>query len=128
MDVHLHQVRSAALDRDARFARKLQEYDRLVRMHLKVSSDELSREQFQEAIGVEYRIANPNYIAGPEWVGRSLESDGKTLERFIKQWRQHFVTTVQSKLLPHGWSVGAPVTINVQETTPIDRLRNHSAN
>jgi hypothetical protein len=70
----------------------------------------------QEAIDVKYQIANPNYVAGPEWVVRLLDSDGVKLERFIKQWRQHFVTTVQPKFLAHGWNVDALIISNVQET------------
>lgn len=120
VDVNLYQVRSAALAllrwKDKIPTQKLQEYDRLVRNHLNLTSGELSREQLQEAIDVEYQIANPNYIAGPEWVVRSLDSDGVKLERFIKQWRQHFVSTVQPKFLPHGWSIDAPVTSSVHET------------
>jgi hypothetical protein len=126
VNVHLHQVRSAALAllrwSDKIPAQKLQEYDRLVRNHLNVSSgEELSPEKLQEAINVEYRIASPDYIAGPEWVIRSLGSSSVKIERFVKQWRQHFVATVQPKFLPHGWSVDAPVTSNVQATANVDR-------
>jgi hypothetical protein len=114
VDVHLHQVRSAALAllrwRDTIPAEKQREYDRLVRTHLNVLDDELSAEKLQEAINVEYRIANPNYIAGPEWVVRSLSGDAVKIKHFVKQWRQHFVTTLQPEFLPHGWSVDAPVT------------------
>ena len=120
VDIHLHQVRSAALAllrwKDTIPAEKLKEYDSMVRNHLNVTSGELSKEKLQEAIDIEYQIANPNYIAGPEWVVRSLHSDDIKLERFIKQWRQHFVSTVQPKFLPYGWSVDAPVTSSVQET------------
>jgi tryptophan 2,3-dioxygenase len=126
VDAHLLQVRSAALAllrwSDKIPAHKQQEYDRLVRTHLNVlEEDDLSAEKLQEAINVEYRIANPNYVAGPEWVLRSLSCDAVKIEHFIKLWRQHFVTTVQPKFLPHGWSVDAPVTSNVQETAHVDR-------
>lgn len=121
VDAHLHRVKSAALAllrwKHKLPQKKIDEYDTLVRAHLNISShtEELSDKQLQEASNVEYRIANTNYIAGPEFVIRSLNNNDDKIEKFIQDWRQHFVDTVQPRFLPEGWSIDAPVTSNVQD-------------
>lgn len=117
----LHRVKSAALAllrwRNKLPPGKIQEYDTLVRTHLKFPreeyEDELSYQQLQQAISVECRTDNPDYIAGPEWVFRSLDNNDDKITKFIKDWRRHFIETVQPKHLPSGWSIDSPVTSNV---------------
>jgi hypothetical protein len=31
------------------------------------------------------------------------------VEQFIKDWRRHFIDTVQPRFLPQGWSIDSPV-------------------
>ena len=120
VDQHLQRVRSAALAllrwRDKLPLAKIDEYNALICHYLKISCDsveELSSKQLQEAIDVDCRMPNPKYIPGPEYVVRSLNNDDGKIEEFIKEWRQHFVDTLQPRFLPEGWSIDAPVTSNV---------------
>jgi len=122
VDKNLYQVRSAALAllrwKEKLPPAKIEEYSELVKGHLNVTSvsdDELSKEELQQSIDVEYRIPNPQHVGGSEWVVRSLENDDAKITQFIREWRQFFVDAVQPRFLPEGWSVDAPVTSNVQD-------------
>ena len=121
VDKQLHRVRSAALAllrwKHKLPSQKIDEYNQLIRAFLNLSSDkkELSARQLQEAVDVKHRIPNPNYIPGPEFVIGSLKNNDVLIEKFIKEWRQHFVDTVQPKFLSKGWSVDAPVMSNIQD-------------
>jgi hypothetical protein len=35
--------------------------------------------------------------------------DDDEVEQFIKDWRRHFIDTVQPRFLPQGWSIDSPV-------------------
>jgi hypothetical protein len=117
----LYRVKSAALaltksrwNKHKLPCEKIQQYQTLVRNYLNISShDDISQEQLQLAAAVEYRIPNPDYISGPQFVMQSLllhdHQDDDEVEQFIKDWRRHFIDTVQPRFLPQGWSIDSPV-------------------
>lgn len=115
VDPHKQHVRSAALAllrwKEKLPENRIEEYDTVVRDHLGVISNQaLSEEQLQQAIDVEYRVPNPNYISGAELVANDLMQGGHDkIADFVKEWRTFFLETVQPRHLPHGWQVDAPV-------------------
>jgi hypothetical protein len=129
----LYRVKSAALAL-SRWKHKLpcetiQQYQTLVRNYLNISSHDISLEQLQLAAAVEYRIPNPDYISGPQFViQQSLlrDQDDDEVEQFIKDWRRHFIDTVQPRFLPQGWSIDSPVmstTRNPRDDDDDDNVR-----
>lgn len=115
MDKSLKRVRSAATTlmnwKHQVPAEKIAEYDRLVRSHLGLSdTDMLTLELLQKAIDVQLKKPNPKYISGAELVVQAFGGDDSKIEHFIRDWRQHFLDTVQPRFLAEGWSVDSPVT------------------
>ena len=110
----LYQVRSMALAL-LRWKAKLplntiEEYEELVRNHLQMDpSQDLTPELLQQAIDVEYKVSNKEYIPGAKLVVNSLVTTD-LIESFVRDWRQHFCAVVQPRFLPEGWSVDSPVS------------------
>jgi hypothetical protein len=109
----LYHVRSCALALHRNANRlppaKLQEYKALVRAHYNLGEDEdLTAELIQSASKIESHEPNPKYIPGPELVAETLTSD-EAIADFIRDWRDHFLATMQPRYLPKGWSVDSPV-------------------
>lgn len=91
---------------------KVIEYEVLIKQHFGLDSSAwLSKELLLEAMSMETSIPNPNYIPGPLVVVSALASDANSIEKFIIEWRNHFVKTMQPRFLPVGWSVDNPVHI-----------------
>jgi len=91
---------------------KRTEYEAMVRRHLKIdeSSDvDLTPDQLQEAIDVEYRIENPDWVPGAVLVVEALNGDEEKIERFVRDWRRHFLQTMGPRFLTKGWGVDTPV-------------------
>ena len=88
---------------------KRQEYEALVRSYYKLGEDEdLTAELIRSASEIETHEPNPKYIPGPELVAETLTSDEEIAD-FIRDWRKHFLITIQPRYLPKGWSVDSPV-------------------
>jgi hypothetical protein len=114
----LYHVRSCALalyrSADRLPPAKLQEYEALVRSHYKLGEDEdLTAELIQSASEIETHEPNPKYIPGPELVAETLTNDEEIAD-FIRDWRDHFLVTMQPRYLPKGWSVDSPVHSDYQ--------------
>jgi len=111
IDHNLSQVRSKAMallrQKHKLPADRIVGYDHLVRSHLKLldSTVELTPEQLQKAISVNFRIEKQNYISGPDLIVKNLNENDKKISAFVKGWRQHFVDTMHPRYLPIGWSV-----------------------
>jgi hypothetical protein len=134
VDSHLCNVRSAALAllrwKEKIPPAKVEAYDAMVREHLCLvdsgknqdGSDvaPLSSERLQQAIDVEYRTPNPEYIPGAVLVVQTLD-DHETIEAFIKEWRGFFLETLQPRHLPRGWQLDAPVACNDHKVPPTSR-------
>lgn len=115
-DPYLYKVRSCALAL-LRWKHKLpldkiQEYDDIVRsyLHNTNTEEELTSTELQEAIDVDYRVENTNYIPGPELIVQMLGKDEIKIANFIRGWRIHFIDTVRPRYMPMGWSIDNPVT------------------
>lgn len=111
MDHKLHHLRSCALAL-LNWAEKLPDekrlkYDEMVRDHLSLSDKTipLAKDQLQEAIDVEYKVKNPNYVSGPQLVAEALGDDDEKITEFVRGWRRHFLETARPKHLPTGWSI-----------------------
>jgi hypothetical protein len=95
-----------------------------------LGTDEVSREQIEAVVQLEEKVLNPDYVSPSELLVKSLltaaegsstspeegpESSSnvprslEALERFVREWRLHFVATMRPGHLPHGWSVDSPV-------------------
>ena len=121
-DFDLYRVRSSSLalmnSRAKIPAEKISYHESIVRAHLakigdRVEEDkEISKEQLQTAIDVDYKIENPNYIPGPTLVVDSISSDDRKMKDFIRGWRQFFLDTIHPRHLPRGWRVDYPVHID----------------
>jgi len=72
-------------------------------------AEELSKEQLQKAIDIDYRIENPKFVSGPELVVNAILNDDETMAEFVRDWRRHFLDTLHPRHLPSGWSVNHPV-------------------
>lgn len=121
-DTYLYRVRSCAVAlvkwRDAMPADRVASHEREVREYLASRSKivgvlhedvPLTKAQLQSVCAVNYRIKNPEYIAGSELVVKSLNCEADKIEAFIKEWRQYFIDTVRPKFMPKGWCVDNPV-------------------
>ncbi|KAL7460480.1 hypothetical protein ACHAXS_002801 [Conticribra weissflogii] len=75
----------------------------------------LTKEQLQKACSVNYRVKNPQYISGSELVVQSLNGDAKKIEKFVVDWRKHFIDTVNPKFMPVGWCIDNPVVCGRQD-------------
>lgn len=96
-------------------AEKVKEYDDIVRRHLDLMDKaiDLTSEQLQSAIDVEYRIENPKYVPGAVVVAAYLGSDEEKITAFIRDWRRHFINTMDPQHLPVGWGVDSSVDSSV---------------
>jgi len=102
---------------------RIAEYESMVRSHLGLQDNaDLTTEQLQTAIDVQFKKLNPNYISGAELVVRSMMSDSNKIEEFIRSWRQHFLDTLHPRFLPTGWSVDSPVTSDVRGAPSSEKL------
>jgi hypothetical protein len=138
VDNGLHNIRSAALAllnwKDKIPQAKVEAYDALVREHLGLVDTgmnqdgndivPLSCEQLQQAIDVEYRKPNPEYIPGAVLVVQTLD-DHEAIDAFIKEWRSFFLEMLQPRHLPRGWRLDAPVACNDHKVPPISHQPDH---
>jgi exonuclease 3'-5' domain-containing protein 2 len=112
-DNALHKVKSAALALHKRRARiphdKVRQYEQLIKQHFEI--DELSNEMLEEAAQIETSTENPLYLSSPDLVVRSIANDPASIERFVIEWRDFFVDTMQPRFLPVGWNTTSPVHI-----------------
>ena len=125
-DPHLYHIRSCAIAlakwKNSMPKEKIESYEAEVRSYLATcctDEDEkvlllsgkqpLTKKQLEKVCGVKYRVKNPSYIPGSKVVVRSLNEDPKKIEKFIVEWRKHFIATVNPKHMPTGWSVDNPV-------------------
>ncbi len=86
------------------------------------ANNELSKSQLQKACGVNYRVKNPNYVPGSEIVVQSLK-DATSIERFILDWRKHFIDTVSPQKMPAGWKVHNPVVCGGRKIGDCDAVK-----
>jgi hypothetical protein len=81
---------------------------------------ELTPERLRAAVDLDEKVPNPDYASPSEELVRSLlavrsdEGSGSEgcfpgIERFVRDWRLHFVTSMQPRYMPRGWSVDHPV-------------------
>jgi hypothetical protein len=84
---------------------------------------ELTPERLRAAVDLDEKVPNPDYASPSEELVRSLlavrseEGSGTDggegcfpgIERFVRDWRLHFVTSMQPRYMPRGWSVDHPV-------------------
>lgn len=113
-DRDLHRVKSAALAlcnrREQIPAEKVQEHEATIKKHFGLDeSSWLSKELLLQATSMETSIPNPDYIPGPELVVCTFANDEESIKRFIYDWREHFLQTMQPRFLPTGWSIDSPV-------------------
>eukprot|EP00980_Cylindrotheca_fusiformis_P000910 scaffold241_cov89-Cylindrotheca_fusiformis.AAC.9 len=91
---------------------KKEEYENVVLQRHNNITDEnatqLTTNQLQKIVDMEFTIPNPNYIPGPELVINDLQGDDEKIISFIRDWRVHFLETVQPRFLPIGWTVDSP--------------------
>jgi len=123
-DKSLYHVRSCALallrSREKMPKDKVLEYERVVCQYLnlpplhdddddetddKEQPQQLTKEQLQQAIDVQYQIENTSFIPGADLVVQSLGEDDEKIEAFIKEWRRFFLETSKPRFLPVGWGV-----------------------
>jgi hypothetical protein len=127
MDRQLHQVQSAAQAllkwKDRIPANRILEYQELLVDWWQLDSiDALTNHHLMQASQVEARRPNPKHIPGPKLVMNHvlLKSSGAPsnggstsvdmpIAQFVRDWRLHFLQTMQPKFLPIGWSVDSPV-------------------
>jgi hypothetical protein len=112
----LHRVKSAALAlsnrRDQIPPEKIKEHEATILKHFGLDDTTgITTEVLEQARTMETSTPNPNYIPGPELVVNCLANDEKSIERFILDWREHFLQTMQPRYLPTGWSIDSPVRI-----------------
>lgn len=110
-DSERYKVRNAGLAllrwRDKLPSVKIDEYQAFLRQWFGL--EDLTDTHYQDAANVDYRVANPLYISGPDLVRASLTS-GDAMGDFVRDWRCHFVEHMQPQHLPKGWSIDSPVT------------------
>ena len=89
---------------------KLEQHEQIVRCHLLLDKNEsLTTQRLQDAIDVDFRTENQNFISKPEIAINTIASDDEKLTDFIKGWRQFFLDTMNPRFMPEGWSVNNPV-------------------
>jgi hypothetical protein len=115
-DKVLHKVRSAALAlqkrRDQLPPDKVEEYEKIIKKHFSLDvASCLSNEVLEEATKIETSIENQFFIPSPDLVVRSLANNPASIERFVVEWRDFFVETMQPRFLPVGWNIRSPVHI-----------------
>ena len=87
-----------------------EKYEAHIRQYAKLKEDEeLTEEILQNATEVETEIPNPDYIPTAEIVVQSFCQDDDAIEKFVKDWRQYFVDTMEPQYLPTGWDVDSSV-------------------
>lgn len=97
---------------------KKQEYGDLVKSHNKMPDNaELTNDMLQTTVDMEFTIPNPNFVSGPELVVKNLQDNDDKIAAFIRDWRTHFLETVQPRYLPTGWSVDSPFCCDNLETS-----------
>jgi hypothetical protein len=123
----LHHIQSSAQAllkwKDKLPAHRIVEYQNLLVdwFHLD-SIDALTDQHLTQASQIEARRPNPKYIPGPMLVmehmvrqsssSSSLDSSSTSdmrIAQFVRDWRLHFLQTMQPRFLPVGWSVDSPV-------------------
>jgi hypothetical protein len=121
-DFELYKVRSSALAL-MNWRHKIPEdkvacHESIVRAYyLKIGQaiedfEALSKEQLQNAIDVDYKSDNPNYVPGSKLVVDSIVGSDDKMEEFIRGWRRFFLDTIHPRHLTTGWSVDYPVMSN----------------
>jgi hypothetical protein len=115
-DKVLHKVRSAALAlhkrRDQLPPDKVEEYEKIIKKHFSLDDAScLSNEVLEDATKIETSIENQFFIPSPGLVVRSLANNPASIERFVVEWRDFFVETMQPRFLPVGWNIRSPVHI-----------------
>ncbi|XP_070534607.1 exonuclease 3'-5' domain-containing protein 2-like [Ptychodera flava] len=70
-----------------------------------LSVDTLTDELIEECITLDAKISNDDYISHGEQVVRLVSQSNGGLLEFEKQWRRHFVNTMEPKFLPELWSI-----------------------
>jgi len=124
LDRKLNKVKSCA-SALLQYRRKLPtatiiEYEQLVRDHYfpqqssattgSGDNEELLTPSLLEtAMNLETTFPNPNYIPTSEIVVASFCTNDAEIETFVRDWRQHFVDTMQPEHLPKGWHVDSSV-------------------
>lgn len=115
-DKVLHKVRSAALALHKRRNQlppdKVEEYEKVIKKHFSLDvKSSLSNEVLEEATKIETSIENQFFIPSPDLVVRTLANNPASIERFVVEWRDFFVETMQPRFLPVGWNIRSSVHI-----------------
>ena len=122
VDAELRRVKTAATTllrrRDKLPENRIQEFERVVLEHYQHTVTTLANATIgdtllYEASQLSDRAINPNYSTGAERIMESLNEQSdfdKALANFIREWRRHFLETMQPGFLPYGWSIESPVT------------------
>lgn len=79
-----------------------QELSIIVQEHF--SAPVLTTEIITQALALETRKENSNFVSHGLEVVKKIREEGKLLE-FEKMWRKHFIDTMNPKCLPPLWSV-----------------------
>ena len=97
-------------------AAKISEYEDTIRSFLKRNPERLnelklsecgdiSDETLNRILDIEYQILNPSHVSGAELVVKSLEGDELKIASFVREWRAFFLSTMNPRFLPVGWSI-----------------------
>jgi cation-transporting P-type ATPase D len=133
----LRKMASALQSRSNLPPRVREEYSAEICAFLRLTSDngELSPQNLQNVLDMDEKVVNRDYVSASDQLVRCLlevqspersETDGshnaslpqdepfcQCIERFVRDWRLHFVTSMQPRYLPRGWSIDHPVRCDV---------------
>ena len=98
---------------------KIEEYEQVVANFLQTASGEitianLSIQDLEAAMNVEYQTENPHYIPPSDFVVDKIASTDDQIQVFVRTWRQHFIHSNYPKFMPRGWIVDHPVRCDEQ--------------
>ena len=68
------------------------------------NTPDLTEEMISQAVTMETRKENSNFVSHGQEVVRKVREEGKLLE-FEKMWREHFIDSMRPQYLPSLWSV-----------------------
>jgi hypothetical protein len=85
-------------------------YEAYLRKHTKLTdTEELTDSMLQSLSETETEIPNPDFIPASELIVQSYCQDDASIEDFVKDWRQHFLDSMEPQFLPAGWDVDSSV-------------------
>ena len=86
------------------------EFEELVKAHNDMNgTDKLTNAIIQATSEIETKSPNAKYIPGAKLVVDRIENNDEMIGDFIRNWRIHFLETMQPRHLPKGWDVDNPV-------------------